>query len=206
MESEQPIRLVRQHPFVLVPYLLLLLLCGPIAMGMISAQLAMAGVAVIALAAALYHANGRHVLRWVVLGMLMLAGALLASLLVPATLILAAFAAVALGLRGLDWYFRIYTLTDRRVVTQRGVLNRVGETYWLSRIQHVRVRMNPINRFAGFGDVEIWVSGRGHEQLRQIVDAEEFHAQLLSAMEAKGGGRGRWQVPVPDYTPGPVRD
>jgi membrane protein YdbS with pleckstrin-like domain len=206
MESEQPIRIVRQHPLVLAPYLLLLLACLPIALGIVGPRPAMVLIAACGLAADLYGAGGRHPLRRIVLWTLLLAAGLIASLVVPALVLVIAVAATVLTAHWLDWHFRTYTLTDRRVVTRRGVLTQVGESYWLNRIQHVRVRLNLLNRVAGFGDVEIWVSGRGTMLLRQIVDVEDFHRQLLNAMEAKGGGRTRWQVPVPDYTPGPVWD
>jgi Bacterial PH domain len=206
MESELPIRIVRQHPLVLLPFLVLLACCLPIALGIIDARGAMVAIALVALGWNLRQAHGRHVLRRIAVAALLLVAALILSLRVPAPALVTAVAASVLAVRWLDWQLRTYTLTDRRVVIRHGLVNQVGETYWLSRIQHVRVTLNLINRLAGFGDVEIWVSGRGTARLRQIVDVEDFHAQLLNAMEAKGGGRTRWHAHVPDYTPDLVRD
>jgi membrane protein YdbS with pleckstrin-like domain len=206
MESELPIRITRQHPLALMPPLLLLLLCLPVWLDIIDARVAMVLLAAGGLAYNLHEANGRHAVRRIVVAVVLLAGGLLLSLRFPAPALVTAVAASVLTVRWIDWQFHTYTLTDRRVAIRHGLLNQVGETYWLSRIQHVRVTLNVLSRLAGFGDVEIWVSGRGIARLRRISNVEDFHAQLLNAMEAKGGGRTRWQVHVPDYTPEPVWD
>ena len=83
------------------------------------------------------------------------------------------------------WKLLTYTLTDRRIVLQRGVLSRSTESISLDRIQNTVIRRPLGDRFIGAGHIDIESAGRdGVETLHRIPDAERFYATLLQAMDA----------------------
>jgi len=85
----------------------------------------------------------------------------------------------------LRWRFQTYTLTDRRVVLERGVLSRLTESISLDRIQNTVIRRPLGDRVIGAGHIDIESAGRdGIETLHRIPDADTFYAALLQAVDA----------------------
>ena len=102
-----------------------------------------------------------------------------------AGIVLAVFVLGWAAIGYLRWALLTYTLTDRRIVLQRGVLSRLTESISLDRIQNTVIRRPLGDRFIGAGNVDIESAGRdGIETLHRIPDAENFYATLLQAMDA----------------------
>lgn len=89
------------------------------------------------------------------------------------------------GAAYLRWRFARYTLTDRRIVLETGVLSRLTESISLDRIQNAVIRRPLGDRLIGAGNIHIESAGRdGVETLHRIPRAEAFYAMLLQAMDA----------------------
>ena len=85
----------------------------------------------------------------------------------------------------LRWRLATYTLTDHRIILERGVLSRYSESIALDRIQNTVIRRPLGDRLIGAGDIEIESAGRdGVERLHRIPQAEHFYNALMQAMEA----------------------
>ena len=94
----------------------------------------------------------------------------------------------------LRWRLATYTLTDHRIIVDRGVLSRYSESIALDRIQNTVIRRPLGDRLIGAGDIEIESAGRdGVERLHRIPRAERFYSTLMQAMEATRMG------PPPQY-------
>lgn len=95
------------------------------------------------------------------------------------------FVAAVLSLRYLRWRYTTFTLTDRRVLVNRGVLSRFSKSIALDRVQDVRVTQGPLARLFRAGTVEIESAGReGTEMLRHIRDPVGFSDALQ--LQAQG--------------------
>ena len=102
-----------------------------------------------------------------------------------AGIVLGVFAFGWAGLVYLRWRFQKYTLTDRRIVLERGVLSRLTESISLDRIQNTVIRRPLGDRVIGAGHIDIESAGRdGTETLHRIPDAETFYATLLQAIDS----------------------
>ncbi len=89
----------------------------------------------------------------------------------------------------LDWIFRSYILTDRRVISLSGVLRRYNFTAPLRTIQHIQVYRSIPERLLGLGSVgfatagtdvvETWwlVLNRPHEATKAVRDAIERYGR-----------------------------
>jgi uncharacterized membrane protein YdbT with pleckstrin-like domain len=93
------------------------------------------------------------------------------------------------GAAYLRWRFARYTLTDRRIVLESGVLSRLTESISLDRIQNAVIRRPLGDRLIGAGNIHIESAGRdGVETLHRIPRAEAFYATLLQAVDALRAG------------------
>ena len=155
MPGERPIRAARQHWSVVAP----------------------------SLAAALAALVIGIVILVVIPGTI--AGHDIGGIKVSAGIVLAAFVLGWGGISYLRWTLLRYTLTDRRIVLQSGVLSRSTESISLDRIQNTVIRRPLGDRFIGAGNIDIESAGRdGVETLHRIPGAESFYATLLQAMDA----------------------
>ncbi len=114
---------------------------------------------------------------------------LLHGLRFPAWLVMVLVVAVLLAFRLLEWHYQTYTLTNQRVITSYGVLNRVSESLGIEKVQHTTLSRGIVARFFGYGDIVIRSAGKGEELLKHIADADSFSLALVTAMS--GGGRRR---------------
>ena len=132
-------------------------------------------------------------------GVLVLVAGIVALLLIPTTIGSVAFGGVKLAigvalavvvvvwslLHYLRWRLATYTLTDHRIILERGVLSRFSESIALDRIQNTAIRRPLGDRLIGAGDIEIESAGRdGVERLHRIPHAEQYYSLLMQAMEA----------------------
>jgi membrane protein YdbS with pleckstrin-like domain len=212
VEGERPICVARQHIAIFIPYALVCVAALAVGLGVmqvVSATLLLA-VAVVgklfhhwlqykADPAQPWHLFGRYVAFWAAVGG---AGWWMLGIL-PSPLVMFLVVAVLLGIRLMRWHFQTYTLTNTRVITAYGVINRVEESLGLDKIQHTTLSRDALGRLFGYGHIDIRSAGRGQEVLDHLADAESFHLAMLTAVsgpKAKAGVMERFVAP--SYDPG----
>ena len=88
--------------------------------------------------------------------------------------------AVAAWLR---WRARWYILTDRRIITRSGILNRVQSAILLERLQDVTLeRPFPMSTMRGYGVIVIESAGEHSEERIPMEHADAFHRELTQAI------------------------
>jgi uncharacterized membrane protein YdbT with pleckstrin-like domain len=96
----------------------------------------------------------------------------------------------------LRWYFEWITLTNERVVLERGVIVRSIRVIPLDHIQDIYTRQSILGRLLGFGTIEIDAIGReGIEQVRgaprpDLIRERVFEQQRLMVGENPRPGNG----------------
>jgi len=103
--------------------------------------------------------------------------------------ILATLAAVALlGLWlivvWIRWSSRSFTITDRRVILNTGVLSRASKVIALDRVQDISTNQSLLGRMLGYGRIEIDSAGvAGAEGLSALPRPERFRDEVFSRAE-----------------------
>ena len=111
--------------------------------------------------------GGRPILRWSIIAL---------------SLLLILFGSVIPFLR---WYLWTYTLTNKRLVEQRGILTRSGRVIPLSRINDVAFEKNLNDRILGAGTLIIHdASEQAGLELRDIPRIEDMHRTVTSLVDA----------------------
>ena len=83
----------------------------------------------------------------------------------------------------LRWRARWYILTDRRIITRAGILNRVQSAILLERLQDVTLeRPFPLSALRGYGVVVIESAGEHSEERIPMEHADVFHRDLTQAI------------------------
>jgi membrane protein YdbS with pleckstrin-like domain len=214
VDGERPICVARQHISIFIPYALVCV--GALAVGLGVLQILDATLLLgLAVGAKLFqhwlqykadpakpwHHFGRYAAFW---ALVFAAGWMLLRVL-PPPLVMVLVAAALLGFRLLQWHYTTYTLTNTRVITAYGVLNRVEESLGVDKVQHTSLRRDTLGRLFGYGHIVIRSAGRGEEILDHLADADSFSLALLTAM---AGPKARASVGVverfvaPTYEPG----
>lgn len=81
----------------------------------------------------------------------------------------------------LGWYLWTYTLTNKRIVEQKGILTRTGRVIPLTRINDVAFEKNLNDRILGCGTLIIHdASEQAGLQLRDIPNIEAFHRTVTN--------------------------
>lgn len=92
----------------------------------------------------------------------------------------------------LTWATATYTITNRRLITRRGVLTRTGRDIPLTRINDVSTERGLLDRIFGCGTLVIESAGqRGRIVLRDVPQVESIHlrmSELLFGPEDGGDG------------------
>ncbi len=110
--------------------------------------------------------GGEPILRWII---------------IVVSLVLIGFGSVIPFLR---WYLWTYTLTNKRLVEQRGILTRSGRVIPLSRINDVAFEKNLNDRILGSGTLVIHdASEQAGLELRDIPRIEEMHRTVTSLVD-----------------------
>jgi len=79
----------------------------------------------------------------------------------------------------LDWFFASFTLTNRRLITRQGILNRSGRDIPLMRINDVSYEHGLVDRLLRCGTLVIQsASDGGQVILRDIPHVERLHLQM----------------------------
>jgi membrane protein YdbS with pleckstrin-like domain len=85
----------------------------------------------------------------------------------------------------LRWYTWTYTLTNKRIVEQRGILTRSGRVIPLSRINDVAFEKNLNDRILGCGTLVIHdASEQAGLELRDIPRIEALHRTVTTYVDA----------------------
>jgi membrane protein YdbS with pleckstrin-like domain len=83
----------------------------------------------------------------------------------------------------LRWRARWYILTDRRIITRSGILDRMQSAILLERLQDVSLeRPFPLSTLRGYGIVRIESAGKDSEERIPMEHADEFHRALTQAL------------------------
>jgi uncharacterized membrane protein YdbT with pleckstrin-like domain len=86
----------------------------------------------------------------------------------------------------LTWYLWTYTLTNKRIVEQKGILTRTGRVIPLSRINDVAFEKNLNDRILGCGTLIIHdASEQAGLQLDDIPRVEAFHRTVTNLVFEK---------------------
>jgi membrane protein YdbS with pleckstrin-like domain len=113
---------------------------------------------------------GNGVARWIVIGV---------------AVVLALWGAVLPYLR---WFLWTYTLTNKRIVEQKGILTRTGRVIPLSRINDVSFEKNLNDRILGCGTLVIHdASETAGLELRDIPHIEDLHRTVTSLVDRAHG-------------------
>jgi membrane protein YdbS with pleckstrin-like domain len=84
----------------------------------------------------------------------------------------------------LRWYTWTYTLTNKRIVEQRGILTRTGRVIPLSRINDVSFEKNLNDRILGCGTLVIRdASEQAGLELRDIPHIEDLHRTVTTLVD-----------------------
>lgn len=115
---------------------------------------------------------GNGVARWIVIG---------------AAVVLALWGAVLPFVR---WFLWTYTLTNKRIVEQKGILTRSGRVIPLSRVNDVAFEKNLNDRILGCGTLVIHdASEQAGLELRDIPHIEDVHRTVTSLVDKAHGAR-----------------
>jgi membrane protein YdbS with pleckstrin-like domain len=109
----------------------------------------------------------KPILRWLILGV---------------SVVLILWGSVVPFLR---WYLWTYTLTNKRIVEQRGILTRSGRVIPLNRINDVAFEKNLNDRMLGSGTLVIHdASDQAGLELRDIPRIEDMHRTVTTLVDA----------------------
>ena len=91
----------------------------------------------------------------------------------------------------LRWLTTTYTVTNRRLITRSGILNKTGTNLPLNRINEVASERSLLDRILGCGTLNISTAAEdGMVVLVDVPDAEHVHteiSELLFGMDPRGG-------------------
>lgn len=108
------------------------------------------------------------------------------AILAVGVVLLVAFAAKPF----LNWFFSMYTLTNRRLITRHGILTRTGRDIPLMRINDVSYEHGLMDRILGCGTLHIESAGeRGQVVLPDVPHVEHVHLQMSDLLF--GGPEGK---------------
>lgn len=93
----------------------------------------------------------------------------------------------------LRWFTSTFAVTDRRIITRHGIINRKGHDVPLRRINNVNYDRDIIDRLLGCGTLTLETAAGQPLVLPDVPDVERVHVQiteLLFDVGPDGDGRG----------------
>jgi uncharacterized membrane protein YdbT with pleckstrin-like domain len=79
----------------------------------------------------------------------------------------------------LRWFTTTYTITNRRLITRRGILNKTGTDLPLNRIHEVSSERSLLDRMLGCGTLNVATAAEdGTVVLCDVPDAEHVHTEI----------------------------
>jgi uncharacterized membrane protein YdbT with pleckstrin-like domain len=101
-----------------------------------------------------------------------------------ATLAVVAILGLALIVVWVRWNSRSFTVTDRRVILDTGVLSRSSKVIALDRVQDISTNQSLLGRVLGYGQIEIDSAGAaGAEVLAALPAPQRFRDEVFSRAE-----------------------
>ncbi len=89
----------------------------------------------------------------------------------------------------ISWRSIIYTLTDQRIMIQKGVFSRQEKIIPIDRVQDCTTRQSLVGRILGYGRVEVDAAGaQGAEVLEYLPQPGQFRDQVFVQSEKRRGG------------------
>lgn len=82
----------------------------------------------------------------------------------------------------LRWRTTTYTLTDRRVITRRGIINKSGHDIPLSRINNVTYERSLLDRILGCGTLTLTTAAEEPVTLVDVPDVERVHVVMTELL------------------------
>ena len=83
-----------------------------------------------------------------------------------------------------SWSSRSFTITDRRVILDTGVVSRASKVIALDRVQDIATNQSLLGRMLGYGQIEIDSAGAaGAEVLRALPHPQRFRDEVFSRAE-----------------------
>ena len=77
------------------------------------------------------------------------------------------------------WWTTTYTITNRRLITRRGVFNKVGHDLPLNRVHEVSSDQSLLDRMLGCGTINVATAAEdGTVVLHDVPDAEHVHTEI----------------------------
>ncbi|MDD7465957.1 MAG: PH domain-containing protein [Actinomycetaceae bacterium] len=84
----------------------------------------------------------------------------------------------------LKWLTTTFTITNRRIITRRGIFNKRGHDIPLSRISNVAYERSLLDRIFGCGTLVLETSADSPLALHDIPHVEQVHVQLTNILFA----------------------
>lgn len=82
----------------------------------------------------------------------------------------------------LRWLTTTYTLTNRRIITRRGIINKTGHDLPLSRINNVAYERSLLDRMLGCGTLQLTTAAEAPVSLHDIPDVERVHVVMTELL------------------------
>lgn len=82
----------------------------------------------------------------------------------------------------LRWFTSTYTLTDRRIITRSGILNKVGHDIPLSRINNVTYDRSIMDRILGCGTLVFTTAAEAPQSLNDVPHVERVHVIITELL------------------------
>ncbi|MGV8850199.1 MAG: PH domain-containing protein [Propionibacteriaceae bacterium] len=117
--------------------------------------------------------GSRQILTWVIVGL--------------AVILFAAFSMLPF----MRWWTTTFTITNRRLITRRGILNKSGHDLPLIRINNVEYQRSLLDRMLGCGTLTLTTAAEDPLTLHDIPGIEHVHLQLGELMTAADSASGR---------------
>jgi len=79
----------------------------------------------------------------------------------------------------LRWWTTTYTITNRRLITRRGIFNKTGHDLPLNRVHEVSTERSLLDRMLGCGTLNVATAAEdGTVVLHDVPDAEHVHTEI----------------------------
>lgn len=82
----------------------------------------------------------------------------------------------------LRWLTTTYTMTDRRIITRRGILNKTGHDLPLRRINNVAYERDLLDRILGCGTLVFTTAAETPVTLPDVPQVERVHVQMTELL------------------------
>ena len=82
----------------------------------------------------------------------------------------------------LRWLTTTYTLTNRRIITRRGIIHKTGHDLPLGRINNVAYERSLLDRMLGCGTLQLTTAAEAPVCLHDIPDVERVHVVMTELL------------------------